>query len=524
MTVVEKETYYITPAKLHGARKLPQRCDFAFICYCPMPDVFKKYEIMVDQTRYFVHSHPMHVMFCQNNSYNFIVVSEVYGGPMSVTTVEELKYYGVNKIIGLGFVGSFDEEIKIGDNIHAHQSQADVIGTTDYYVDEQIDNSTHYNVYPTLWHDYSENNNDVEIKGVGIWTTNAFYRETKEQVETAKNMGSQCVNMDTSHLYAACEKLNIGVTYYATVSDMLREESENNIEGEQWDNELGAALSDNPNESIVLTNQNKLIEYLIRVNSIDTVHCLPYVKSFQSFMKTQQICKSHDFVHAHAVMENAKSAVINEPLTSFQKEAVILAALLHDADDKKFFPNNKNYENMRKILFDKHHEFVALVMEMIDLVSSSVNGDRMVEEEWKLIPRYADRLEALGVIGIQRCYDYTKTIKNPLILPSTPCPENINQLWDIASIERYKQYKGNSSSMIDHYYDKLLRLGDFPINNAPLKQKGSLLINIMAEFVLEFCKFYRKNNNVIDDNNQSIYDKYINEYIVLKSNALFMIH
>lgn len=509
--VVSKESFYITPAKLHGNKKFPFRCDFAFICYCPMPEIFKRYESMVDLgVRYFVHSHPMHVIFCRCDSYNFVVVSEVYGGPVSVTTVEELHHYGVRKIIGIGFVGSFNDKILIGDNVMALQSMADVVGTTPFYESiEQNESNFNYNVYPTIW---PECDNKFNIKGVGIWTTNAFYRETKEQVEVAKTMGCDCVNMDTSHLYAACNELNIGCTYYATVSDTLKEHDK--CENE-WDNGLNDALSKEPENSIVLINQCKLIEYLINQHAMDTLHCTPYIIAFESFMKSQQICKSHDFSHACAVMENARMAIINEPLTLYQKEAILLAALLHDADDKKFFPNNKNYENMRQILFDKNQQFVDLVAEMIDLVSCSVNGDRMVEEEWKLIPRYADRLEALGVIGIKRCYEYTKTVNNPLILPDTLCPTNIEQLWTIASVARYKAYNGKSRSMIDHYYDKLLRLGDFPIKNEVLKQRAQSQINVMAMFVLEFCKYYLLLCQKYNDISHINYDLniFVNQYI-----------
>ena len=204
----ENEKYYITPSKMHGNKKFPMRCDFAFICYCPMPKIFKQYESMHQDIRYFVHSHPMHVMFCTNNSYNFVVVAEIYGGPMSVTTVEELHHYGVRKIIGIGFVGSFDPDLMIGDNlaaIHAMTEsipasafyyQSDIMGIAD--VSDLFYERQNYHVFPMGLMSIDYGNDDVKIKHGKVWTTNGLYRETKKQVERAIRLDNNCVNMDTS--------------------------------------------------------------------------------------------------------------------------------------------------------------------------------------------------------------------------------------------------------------------------------------------------------------------------------------
>ena len=66
---------------------------------------------------------------------------------------------------------------------------------------------------------------------VTIWTTNAIYREYKHDVDFAKDMGCQVVNMDTSHLFASCKMLNMMYGYFATVSDLMTDESE-------WKNDL----------------------------------------------------------------------------------------------------------------------------------------------------------------------------------------------------------------------------------------------------------------------------------------------
>jgi uncharacterized protein len=224
-----------------------------------------------------------------------------------------------------------------------------------------------------------------------------------------------------------------------------------------------------------------------------------YINKLDDILKINNVCLSHGIQHAITVMCNAKDCldenkvIINSicyELKEEQVKSVLLAALLHDADDKKFFPNNKNYENLRIILQGESEEFINIVMTMVDLVSSSKNGDRIPEfvkdKLWMLIPRYADRLEAIGIVGIERCYQYGKTTKNPLFLDSTPRPLNISEIWNYASQERYDKYTGKSDSMMDHYFDKLVRLTIFPFRNEYLDYQCSKRRQPIIDFILFF--------------------------------------
>ena len=224
-----------------------------------------------------------------------------------------------------------------------------------------------------------------------------------------------------------------------------------------------------------------------------------YINKLDDILKINNVCLSHGIQHAIAVMSNAKNCMINNniiinnknyKLNEADKKAILLAALLHDADDKKFFPNNKNYENLRIILEGETEEFINLVLTMVDLVSSSKNGDRIPDfvkdKLWMLIPRYADRLEAMGVIGIERCYQYGKTTNNPLFVDSTPRPTSADDIWNHASEERYNKYTGKSNSMMDHYFDKLVRLTLFPIRNKFLDYECSKRRQPIIDFVLYF--------------------------------------
>jgi uncharacterized protein len=201
------------------------------------------------------------------------------------------------------------------------------------------------------------------------------------------------------------------------------------------------------------------------------------------------ICPSHGYIHAITVMTHCeKASQYLDPKTKF---LVTVAGLLHDVDDKKFFPKNDNYQNLILAMQGFDSDDIKLVKEMVGYVSCSVNGntipERAIENPWLLYPRHADRLEAIGKIGIARCYKYTKSNNTPLFLESTPRPQNEDDLWtNIATETRYQNYKGNSKSFIDHFYDKLLRVYSVDTQNSYFEGIKKEQTQILIDFVLEF--------------------------------------
>lgn len=208
------------------------------------------------------------------------------------------------------------------------------------------------------------------------------------------------------------------------------------------------------------------------------------------------ISPCHGIEHAKTVMYNAWEALKDYPeLSKDNILAVLLAALLHDADDGKFFPNHKNNENLKLVLQKKGKAFVDKIEYMVNLVSSSKNGnsipDDVVGKEWMLIPRYADRLEAIGLIGIERCLTYNLQGKRPLYLSTTPRPKTEKEIWAIATKERYERAiaeKNAGESMIDHYYDKLLYISTFPISNTFFDEECKIRRRPLIDFLIMFGK------------------------------------
>ena len=204
----------------------------------------------------------------------------------------------------------------------------------------------------------------------------------------------------------------------------------------------------------------------------------------------EKVDPAHGIKHAIAVLGHVDKAVqfSSGPLTAQEVLAIRLAALLHDADDTKFFKDTHNAEDILNSLVEP--EIKELTMKMINLVSCSKNGNSVVEPEWLLYPRYADRLEAIGEIGIWRCWQYTKYVDRPLFVPGTKRARSFEELNEIASKDRFEKYvaakgKIGSSSFIDHFYDKLLHISDLGTNSY-FMMEAKKRHRIMEAFLLGF--------------------------------------
>ena len=217
-----------------------------------------------------------------------------------------------------------------------------------------------------------------------------------------------------------------------------------------------------------------------------------HITDLNNILTAASVCKSHGIDHALAVLSHSINALesYDYGLNSQEELAIKFAALLHDADDIKFFPNNKNYENLRQIICDQPNHVIDLTIRMVEIVSSSKNADNVPDDikgkEWMLIPRFADRVEAIGLIGVERCFQYNKTKAQPLYLLDTPRVKSEDEIWQIATKPRYNSYVGKSRSMMCHYYDKLLRLGMFETSNPYLLRISRERNQVTIRFVLYF--------------------------------------
>jgi uncharacterized protein len=223
------------------------------------------------------------------------------------------------------------------------------------------------------------------------------------------------------------------------------------------------------------------------------------------YHQNPQIKASHGLEHVMRVYHHASKALeccCQLSLSAIESMEIRVAALLHDVDDSKYFPHSQNYENARSILAQAAGIIINSqnqILQMISWVSCSKNGNRIpaqVEETSSyhlLIPRWADRLEAVGAIGVVRAYQYNQEHADmPLCSETSPRATCVNEVWKLATPERFDCYlksNGHSDDMISHYFDKLLHVACPPpdrVRNAYIERMAQDASNELMQVCLRF--------------------------------------
>lgn len=161
----------------------------------------------------------------------------------------------------------------------------------------------------------------------------------------------------------------------------------------------------------------------------------------------------HDWFHTLRVYNNAVLISKDERVDKF---VVALGALLHDIADSKFHDGDETIgpRVAREFLF-KHNvdsiviEHVVNIIENISFKKSLEHGDRFNSNELAVV-QDADRLDAIGAIGIARCFNYGGYKDRKLFDPDIKPNLNMTK----------EEYKKSEAPTINHFYEKLLLLKD----------------------------------------------------------------
>ena len=172
----------------------------------------------------------------------------------------------------------------------------------------------------------------------------------------------------------------------------------------------------------------------------------------------------HDWWHTQRVRDLALKIARNEEGDLFVIE---MAALLHDVGDYKFFDGNEKAGEKYLSGFLESLELPAHKIKEITAVAVNISFMKTLarDKEYKKkdedkTPEFkavsdADRLDAIGAIGIARAFTYGGYFHRQIYDPSIPPNPDISK----------EEYKTTESPSINHFYEKLLKIKDMMYTN-----------------------------------------------------------
>ncbi|GAB2703602.1 HD domain-containing protein [Mucilaginibacter koreensis] len=191
----------------------------------------------------------------------------------------------------------------------------------------------------------------------------------------------------------------------------------------------------------------------------------------------QQAEGGHDWWHIYRVWNNAKLIATTEPVNLLVVE---LAALLHDIADSKFRNGDEEIGPKTAGIFltsiGADDELINHVQQIIRHMSFKASfGEISFHSPELAVVQDADRLDAIGAIGIARAFSYggfkNREIHNPNISP------NLNM--------SKEEYKNSSAPTINHFYEKLLLLKD-KMNTATAQHLAAQRHAFMEYYLQQF--------------------------------------
>ena len=187
----------------------------------------------------------------------------------------------------------------------------------------------------------------------------------------------------------------------------------------------------------------------------------------------------HDWFHIERVFKNTVLIAKSENVDS---TVVTLAALLHDIADSKFNDGDETIGPKKAEAFlisqGVSDATIAHVTAIIENISFKGGNKKQTFESKELeVVQDADRLDAIGAIGIARAFNYggykNRKLYDPEIAPNLKMtPE---------------QYKQSTAPTINHFYEKLLLLKD-KMNTQTAKKIALKRHRFMEDFLTQFYK------------------------------------
>ena len=185
----------------------------------------------------------------------------------------------------------------------------------------------------------------------------------------------------------------------------------------------------------------------------------------------------HDWWHIFRVWKLAERIAREEKADIF---VVILGALLHDIADAKFHHGDETIGPKKAKDFllsqDLSQEIISKILNIIRFVSFKNRNEKPDDNSLELkIVQDADRLDAMGAIGIARAFSYGGYKNREMYNPGIPPNLGMSK----------EEYKKSTSTTINHFYEKLLLLKEL-IHTKTGKQLAAERHRFMEQFLEEF--------------------------------------
>ncbi len=192
----------------------------------------------------------------------------------------------------------------------------------------------------------------------------------------------------------------------------------------------------------------------------------------------------HDWFHIERVWKNAKLIAKNESVNLFVVE---IGALLHDIADSKFYDGDETIgPKMARQFLTKVNVEESVIFHIEQIIKHVSFKGGNFEQEFKSpeldVIQDADRLDAIGAIGIARCFNYGGFKNRPLYHPEIKPNLNLSK----------EAYKKSNAPTINHFYEKLLLLKD-KMNTKTGKKLAIKRHQYMEHFLKQFYNEWEGN-------------------------------
>ncbi|MDC9723502.1 MAG: HD domain-containing protein [Urechidicola sp.] len=187
----------------------------------------------------------------------------------------------------------------------------------------------------------------------------------------------------------------------------------------------------------------------------------------------------HDWFHIERVYKNANLISKTENVNDY---IVALGALLHDIADAKFYDGDETVgPKMARDFLESQHVEESIIDHVVNIInhisyknSLNTSGEKWSSPELEVV-QDADRLDAIGAVGIARCFNYGGFKNRPMYDPEISPNLNMSK----------EEYKKSAAPTINHFYEKLLLLKD-KMNTASGKKIAEQRHDYMEQYLEQF--------------------------------------